>query len=174
MATVLVVNDDDVTSATLDEELLKLDEVENVVTKLEFALKLVVGDENVDDSVELVVILVPVGILEVLKYDGVLPVEVTDMIDEFVTAETFMLGVATAVLVKSEVVFVEKNKTELEVDEVFAAGEIVAVELVRRVPFIMKLEVTGAIELELTVDVAFGVTFDTNRAPQTLPWLTAG
>jgi len=171
---VLVVNDDDVTSATLDEELLKLDEVENVVTKLEFALKLVVRDENVDDTVELVVILVLVEILEVLKYEGVLPVEVTDMIDGIVTAETFMLGVATAVLVKSEVVFVEKDKTELEIDEVFAAGEIVAVELVEIVLFVMGLEVAGKIELELVVDVAFGTTIDTNRAPQTLPWLTAG
>jgi len=171
---VLVVNDDDVTSVTLNEELLKLDEVENVVTKLEFALKLVVSDENVDDTVEFVVTLVLVGILEVLKYDGVLPAEVTDMIDEFVAAETFMLGVATAVPVKSEVVFVERNKTELLVDEVLATAEVMIIELVGIVLFIMRLEVAGEIELERVVNVAFGTTVDTNRAPQTLPWLTAG
>lgn len=145
LATELVVSVEAVIGARAVDELLKVDEVDAGVTKLEFAPKPVIRDENVDDTVELTA-LVLVGILKVFKYDEVLTVEAEDRIDELVV-ETFMLGVAARVIVKSDVVFVARNKTDLEADEVFAKAEVVAIELVMAVPLITELEVTGAIEL---------------------------
>lgn len=175
LATELVVGVKEVMiGAGADDELLKFNELDTGVTKLELAPELVAMDENLADIVELVTTFVLVGMLEVLRYVEVLPPEAEDRIDELVV-ETFMLDIATGVLVRSGVVLVARNKAELEVDEVFAAADVVAIELVVRVPFVMELEVTGATELELVVvEVALGTTQDTNRAPQTLLWLTAG
>jgi len=169
LAIELVVSVKDVVTGRAEDELLKLKEVDTGVTTLEFAPEPVANDEYVDDTVELITTLVLVGIPEVLRYDAVVPTEVANTISELVAAETFMLGIAITVLVKNELVFVETYKTVLKVDEVLAKADAVTIELVTRVPLMMELEVAGEIELELVVDVAFGTTTDTNRAPQTLP-----
>jgi len=170
LATELVVSVKDVIDAGgTEDESLNLEEVNTGATKLEFALEPVANDDDVDDTAKLITTLVLVGKLEVLKYDAVIATEVADRLDELVAMETFMLVVATTVLVKIELIFEVTDKTLLEVDELFANTEAIAIELVRRVPMIMELEVAGETEVEFVDDVAFGTTSDINRAPQTLP-----